>query len=309
MPNSLPAHRSYTRPRQPKPKPVRLRRRLATLTGLGLAGLLAGLLSGCSTTPSSSSVASNSVPSFAALAGNWLFRSATTASAAHLNSLAGSLAVQGAAVTGTLHPATAGQCLAPTEIVSVTGGISTDGILTLSGQTAGTTITLSGSIAPDRHSLESPTLTATGGACLAANPALIARAPIPRDDGFGTTAQQYQPVSGTYTGTLTTAEGETFPLSTAVTQLDQPDSTGIYHLQGTAGTAGAPANPCLPAAVAATASTLSGGTLAATFSDNAGTSLTATGTASPDATTLTLTNWQITSPCGTESGTAVLTRQ
>ena len=45
MLNSLP-DRPYVRPRTPQPKPVRIRRRLATITGLGLAGLIAGLLSG-----------------------------------------------------------------------------------------------------------------------------------------------------------------------------------------------------------------------------------------------------------------------
>ena len=94
----------------------------------------------------------------------------------------------------------------------------------------GAAIIISGTIAADRRSLEDPTLSASGGPCATPHTPRVAG---PRDN-TGTTAQQFQPVSGTYTGDLVTAEGENFSLSTTVTQLDQPDASGTYHIQGTA---------------------------------------------------------------------------
>ena len=293
IPNALPP--------QPYPRraPVRLRRRVLTLTGLGLAGLLAGLLSGCA----SVTTVSNPAPSalaYAQLAGNWRFTTAN-ASTPQLT-LGGSLAVNGSAVSGMLHALTPGQCLAPTDTIPVKGAIDPAGALTLSGASpGGTVLHITGTAAADRHSLDNPTLTATGGACAGPGQA------IAQDSSGGATAQQYQPVSGTYTGTLITAEGESFPLTTTVTQLDQPDASGIYHLQGSAA---ASTNPCLPPSVTATASTLSGGVLSATYTDSSGaTSITATGSASPDGRTLTLSNWSLTSTCGSDTGAGILLQQ
>ncbi len=280
----------------------RLCRRVLTLTSLGLAGLVAGLLSGCSSTAATSNpISGDPVTSFAAVSGNWRFTAAAPPAANALSVLGGSLSVSGLQVSGLLHALTPGQCLDPAETIAVSGSITSAGALTLTGQSTGqtgaqTSLTVTGLVAADRQSLSTATLSATGSHCTAARP----------EDNTGT-AQQYQPVFGTYTGTLATAEGETFPLTTTVTQLDQPDTSGVYHLKGSATSAG---NTCLPNTVTATASILSGGALSATYTDaNSTTAITATGSASPDASTLTLSHWQIASACGSDTGTGTLTRQ
>lgn len=310
MPNSLPA-RPYVRSSVPQPRPVRLRRRLATIGGLGLAGLIAGLLSGCSLsanslTATAPTTAGDSAVSWASVAGNWGFASAgTPASANRLTSLGGSLAVNGSSVTATLHPLVSGQCLASSEILTLTGTISSGGALTLAGESAkGVSVKIGGTLATDRHSLENPALAAVGAACSGATPHLSGLA-RPRD-GVGITAQQYQPVSGTFSGTLTDVDGDSFPLTTTVSEIAQPDTDGTYHIQGTAN---APDNACVPGAVTATASVLSGGSISATYSDGNGTTITASGYASADGTTIALTSWQITGACGTASGSGTLTRQ
>ncbi len=177
------------------------------------------------------------------------------------------------------------------------------GHLTLSGPLAGGTLNLSGTLAPDRKTLTEAAYTVTGGSC--AFPS-NAQAVTPRNPIPPVTAQQYTPVSGTYTGTLTTTEGETFALSTSLTQTGTPDSTGTYHLTGTAAS---PGNTCVPLTLPATASTVNGGSISTTYTDAAsGTAITGTGTSSPDGATITITAWTITSPCGTDTGSGTLTQ-
>ncbi len=308
---NLPPQLSRTRPSKTK-GPSRTGRRILAVTSLGLAGLLAGLLSGCATgiLPTSSSATANS---YTTISGNWQF-SSSAAVAARLSSLGGSLSASnltsgGATVTGILHPLNvANQCLATTSFLAVTGSIDESGHLTLSAPLSGGTLTLSGTVASDRKSLSSPTYTISGGAC--ASPpaaAVIARAVSVRDGVAPVTAQQYQPVSGTYSGTLTTAEGQTFPLTSTLTQTSQPDANGVYHVQGTTAS---PGNTCVPTSLSATASTIDGGSISTTFTDPVtSTSITGTGSTSPDAVTITISNWTINSPCGQDTGTGTLTRQ
>ena len=57
-------------------------------------------------------------------------------------------------------------------------------------------------------------------------------------------------------------------------------------------------------------SQVSGGNFVLTYTDNTlGNSVTATGTFSSDGTTLTVTNWSLTGPCGRITGTGTLTKQ
>ncbi len=298
-----------TLPTRSPRRPSRTRRRILAVTSLGLAGLLAGLLSGCGTGSLSSAAAAAAAQpnSYAAASGNWQF-SSTSSAALRLSSLGGSLAVNGTSVSGMLHPLVAtSQCLATSTALAVAGAIDSAGHLTLSGPLAGGTLNLSGTLAPDRRTLTEAAYTVTGGAC--AFPSIrtsAAQAVTPRDETPPVTAQQYTPVSGTYTGTLTTTEGETFALSTSLTQTDTADSTGTYHLTGTAAS---PGNTCVPLTLPATASTVNGGSISTTYTDAAsGTVITGTGTSSIDGTTITITAWTITSPCGTDTGSGTLTQ-
>jgi len=325
MPSSTPARSIPRRPSHPSPlqtcssqacksatkRPSRTGRRILAVTSLGLAGLLAGLLSGCATgiLPSPSATAN----SYTALSGNWQF-SSSAAAAARLSSLGGSLSASnlasgGATITGILHPLNvANQCLGANSSLAVTGSIDAASHLTLTAPVSGGTLTLSGTVAPDRKSLSAPTYTISGGACASpADAAVTAQTVGPRDGASPVTAQQYQPVSGTYSGTLTTGEGQTFPLTSTLSQTSQPDANGVYHVQGTASS---PGNTCVPTSLSATASTIDGGSISTTYTDSVtGTSITGTGATSPDAATITISNWTINSPCGQDTGTGTLTRQ
>lgn len=81
----------------------------------------------------------------------------------------------------------------------------------------------------------------------------------------------------------------------------------MYHVEGTASS---PGNTCVPATLSATASTIDGGSISTTYTDPlTGATITGTGSASPDAASITISNWTIDSACGQDTGTGTLTRQ
>jgi len=190
--------------------------------------------------------------------------------------------------------------------------VDSAGKLTLTSSVAGGTLTIAGTVSDDRKSLTAATYTVTGGSCgFAAAQTVAAREAgstvTAREPVSTVTAQQYQPVSGTYLGTLTDSDGMQFTLSTTITETSQPDVNGVYHIQGTASS---PGNACIPTAVNATASTVTGSAVLTTYSDpTTGTTIDATGTSTPDGSKLTVTNWNLVSNCGSDSGTGTLTRQ
>lgn len=205
-----------------------LRNHRHTLLALAPIGLTAALLSGCSTSTSTNTLASTPTQSYAELAGNWQF---ATASNTSLSALGGSLSVSGANVSGTLHPL-AGACVTGPAAApfAVAGHISSAGLLTLnSASFAGGAFHLTGTIAADQHSLQSPAYTISGGSCEAATPALSRLHP---QDTI-TIAQQYQPISGTYTGNFSDPDGVVMAVSANLQQSSSPDSNGYYHLSST----------------------------------------------------------------------------
>ena len=287
---------------RPAPVPyIGRKRRLAALTTLGLAGLVVGLLSGCSTANSSGMNTQTTAPSnsFAAVTGNWKF---TTGTSAHLSALAGALTVSGTTVTGTLHPLVA-TCAASTNLLQVAGTIDASGFLTMtSSDLAGGQLSISGNLAEDRRSLTNPTITITAGICSLTS----ARSGSPVAHLTSTaSAQQYQSVTGNYTGSFTDSDGATLAVSANLSQPTTPDTNGVYHLTGYATF---PDNPCLSAPVI-TDSTVTGDTIETTYTDSqSGGTVMATGTFSTDAQTLTLSNWTL-SGCGDDTGTGLLSRQ
>ena len=306
MPQPAPARNLPARPLRTARR-SRTRRRLLAVTSLGLAGLVAGLLTGCGAgTLSTGSSAPNS---YTAASGNWQF-SSTSGVAARLSSLGGSLAFSGSAVTGILHPlsTSSSQCLPTSTALAVSGSVDTAGRLSLSAPLAGGTLTLSGTLAEDRKSLSAAAYTVAGGACaFPASQSSSQSAVFAKDAGSPVTAQQYQPVSGTYAGTLTTADGEHFNLTSTLTQTSQPDADGIYHVSGTASS---PGNTCVPASLPATASAIAGGSISTTWTDPVtGATITGTGASSPDGSSISISNWTITSACGSDTGTGTLIRQ
>ena len=278
-----------SRPRRPG-----RRRKLAALTTLGLAGLLAGFLTGCgsTSTPQSNTVAP--AKSYAAAAGNWKFTSGAAA-------FAGALTVSGTSVTAILHPLNPTCAAAGTFTAS--GTISaTDSLSLTSSNLPGGKLSIAGTLAADQHSLTSPTLTVTGGAC--ATPSVRLSSLSPRDTS-PSTAQQYQPLTGNYNGTFTDNSGATLIVAATLSQPTTPDTNGVYHLTGYATF---PNTPCLATPVI-TDSTITGDTIQATYTDrDSGSTVVGNGTFSPDAQTLIITNW-ILSGCGDDTGTGLLLRQ
>lgn len=278
------------------------RRRLLALTSLGVAGLLAGLLSGCSAAnpiavnAAATSTTAPAARSYAAAAGNWKF---TPAAGSRMAAFAGSLTVSGTTLAGTLHPLAAA-CAGSTAAFPVTGSIdASNHVAITSTDFAGGALSITGDLAPDNHSLLNPTITVTSGACIGTKATLQ-----PRVTGSAT-AQQFQPVTGNYTGTFTDSSGVTLAVSASLSQPTTPDANGVYHLTGSATF---PGNPCLTAPVV-TDSTVTGDLLEATYTQQStGDTVSAKGTFSSDAATLTITTWTLTG-CGDDTGTGLLTRQ
>lgn len=271
------------------------RRHLATLS---VTGLLVALLVGCGTgnSPAVNTLAASKT--YTAAAGNWKF---TTGTASQQVSLAGALAVSGTAVTGTLHRLTTA-CSGANESFAATGSIDASGLLTITSDSSSSpTLHVSGLLAPDQRSLITPSISVTGSTCAA--PSTRAAGPSPRD-AVTATAQQYQPLTGSYNGTFTDTSGATLAVEASLSQPTTPDVNGVYHLTGYATF---PNTPCLAAPVI-TDSTVTGDSLQATYTESqTGDTVSASGTFSSDARTLTITDW-ILSGCGNDSGTGLLTR-
>ena len=277
-----------SRPRRPGRK-----RKIAALTTLGLAGLLAGFLAGCGTGNSPQINAVASAKSYTAAAGNWKFTSGTAA-------FAGALAVSGTTVTATLHAVSA---TCPNSVFTASGSITgTDSLSLTSTNFPGGKLTIAGTLAADQHSLIGPTIAISGGACAA--PAVRFASLSPRDT-TSPTAQQYQPLTGNYNGTFTDSSGGTLSVAATLSQPTTPDANGVYHLTGYATF---PNTPCLATPVL-TDSTITGDTIQATYTDKiSGSTVVGNGTFSADAQTLTITNWVL-SGCGDDTGTGLLLRQ
>ncbi len=288
-------------PLLPSLLPPSPKRRIILVTSLGLAGLLAGLLSGCST--SATSAATATPQAFNGVAGNWQISSATTATSRAVT-VAGNLSISGADVSGTLHPIS-GTCSSSSDI-PVAGSINSAGKLTFSSigmPGAAAALSVSGTLSADQRSLSGISFAFTGLPC--AQPAHTPGA-APRLNPSPAIAQQYLPISGTYTGAFTGNDGTNLPVSATLTQTTAADANGMFHLTGNATFTN---NPCLNTPVV-TDSTVTGSTVSATYTDRqTSNSVSATGTFSNDATSLTISNWTLSGNCGAETGTGLLTKQ
>ncbi len=276
-------------------RPIR-KRKLLAITSLGLAGLLAGLLTSCS--GGTEAVSSANTQSYAGITGNWRFASGSTGGLI----LAGALSANNNIVSGRLH-AVAGACASSLSTsFPVSGSVDTEGNVVLSAANiAGGSLEIAGVLAPDQHSLVSPTLTMTGGSCATAKER---DAVTSRGQGGGT-AVQYQAVTGNYTGTFIDSSGASMAVDATLSQPTTPDANGVYHLTGTATFASA---PCIGSPVV-TDSTVTGDQLSTTYTDaGSGATVIASGTFSSDARTLTITSWTLSGNCGADSGLGTLTQ-
>ncbi len=292
----------------PLPLPIRRpsrpgrKRKLVALTTIGLAGLIAGLLAGCGTGNSpqiNAAAISAAAKDFSAVAGNWKF---ATGTGSKVSAFSGALSVSGTTVSGTLHPLAA-PCATSSESFQVAGAIDTAGVLSLtSSNFSDGKLAIVGALAADQHSLTEPTVTLTGGACAVSS---LRQAGLAPRDAAVSTAQQFQPLTGSYNGIFTDNSGATLTVAATLSQPTAPDTNGVYHLTGYATF---PNTPCLTTPVI-TGSTVTGDSIQATYTDaQTGNTVAASGTFSTDAQTLTITNW-ILSGCGDDAGTGLLTRQ
>jgi len=250
--------------------------------------LSASVLTGCS--PEGSVYVTDT----ASVAGNWQF-SSTSAAAAKLPSLSGELSGTGASITAILHSDSASACVPPTTTIALTGTTNSQGvtILTSSNFPSGT-LTISGSLAMGGKSFTGATYTVTGSTtCAFASPA-------------GATATAFSPISGTYAGTFSDPSGPILTIKASLTQSPASDPNGNFTLSGLATFN----NSCFSNAVSVSNTQVTGGSFAFTYADPVTTnSIVATGTFSTDGTTLPVSNWTLSGPCGPDSGTGTLTKQ
>lgn len=224
--------------------------------------------------------------------GNWQFSSGASA-AAKLSSLSGELSTEGNTTSGTLHSQSANACIAPGTAFQVTGTITSENNLILSGPVAGGNITITGTLAPDGKSLSNASYNVTGGSCAFAQTAKA-------------TAQAFAAITGNYAGNFADTDGQVAQVTANFAQSTTPDANGNFTLAGTATVSN---NPCFPSTVPVSNTQVTGGTFTFTYAAN-GNSVTAQGTFSSDASTLSVTRWISSGTCGADTGVAsTMTRQ
>jgi hypothetical protein len=178
--------------------------------------------------------------------------------------------------------------------IAVSGQTDAKDVLTLTGGLGGGTLTITGTLAADAKSLTGARYNVTGGSC-----AFSAAAPADM--------QAYSSVTGNYAGSFSDADGQVISITAALTQTPESDTDGNFQLSGTGSF---PNNPCFSSPVSISNSQVTGGSFTLTYADPVTrNSVTASGTFSPDAQTLTVTNWTLTGSCGPDTGTGSLARQ
>lgn len=250
--------------------------------------LSVGLLSGCG-----QGYASLAAPTDPLVTGNWQL-SSVSSNASKLPALSGEISGTPTSANAIFHSNSTSACVAPTSPIELSGSANGKNVFTLTGSLAGGTLTVTGTLAPDGKSLTNATYNVSGGTC--AFPA-----PAPAD------GQNYTSVTGNFAGNFADPGGNVISITAVLSQTPNSDTDGNFQLSGT-GTF--PTNPCFISPVSVTNSQVTGGSFTLTYTDTMTTnSVTASGTFSTDGTTLTVTNWTLTGPCGPDSGTGLLTKQ
>ncbi len=230
-------------------------------------------------------------PTAAMATGNWQISSAAGA-AAQLSAISGEFSTQAGKTTGIVHAQAATSCISPKTSFELSGAADAKNDVTLTGSFAGGTLTVNGALAADGKSLTSASYSVSGGAC-----ALTAKVQA--------TAQAFQPIAGTYSGTFSDPDGQVATISAALSQSPTSDADGNFTLSGTATL---PNNPCFPTSVPISNTQVTGGTFTFTYA-TADNSVTATGTFSSDASTLAVTSWVASGTCGADHGTGAMAKQ
>ena len=224
--------------------------------------------------------------------GNWQVSSSASA-AARLPVFSGEVTSKADAISGVFHTQSLGACVAPTSSFALSGSANSESLVTLSGPVANGTLTLTGTLAADGKALTGASYNVAGGAC-----AMSAKVQA--------TAQDFTAITGNYAGAFADLEGQVAQVTANFSQSTTPDADGNFTLAGTATVSN---NPCFPVSVPISNTQVTGGTFTFTYAAN-GNSVTANGTFSSDASTLTVTNWTSSGGCGADTGAqSTMTRQ
>ncbi|HEV2577388.1 MAG TPA: hypothetical protein VGU25_09280 [Acidobacteriaceae bacterium] len=225
--------------------------------------------------------------------GNW--QVSATGSGLPLPMMSGALVgTSSGAFTGVLHADATTGCATAAQPIAITGTTDDTGLITLTGPVAGGTLTISGGLSSDGRSLTNATVNVTGGQC-----AFVS--------SVKAQVQNYSSVTGTYVGTFSDTQKPVMNVTANLTQSANGDTDGNFTLSGTANLG---TNPCFVSPVTVVNSQVTGGAFVLTYTDNTtGNSVTATGSFSTDGSTLTVSNWSLTGPCGADTGTGTLSKQ
>ncbi len=224
--------------------------------------------------------------------GNWQI-SSSNAVAAPLPAVSGSLSVSADKITGIFHAQGTGACLAAANSFELAGTADKDNKITLTGPVSGGSLTLTGTLAADGRSLTDASYNVVGGRCAFAQKATA-------------TAQAFTSISGTYAGNFADADGQVAQVTATLNQSPTSDPDGNFTLSGSATVSN---NPCFPSPVPVSNTQVTGGNFTFTYGAN-GNSVTAQGTFSQDASTLSVTSWTASGSCGDDTGVAsTMTRQ
>jgi len=228
--------------------------------------------------------------------GNWQL-SSTDAAATKLSALSGELTGSSAAnasISGIFHADSSSACVSPATAFDVSGSLNSANLVTLTGPLAGGKITIAGTLAADGQSLTNTTYTVTGGTCAFPSTAKA-------------TAHVYSSITGNYAGSFSDPNGQVISITATLTQTPASDTDGNFQLSGTGNLAN---NPCFPTTVSVSNSVVTGGAFNFTYADaTTQNSVNAQGTFSTDGSTLTVSQWTLTGPCGPDTGTGLLTKQ
>lgn len=227
----------------------------------------------------------------ASAAGNWSFAAPAGSSLI----TAGLIDVNGE-ITGS---ATVTGCAGGPQQTIVQGMVDSAGNLRFgTGRlTDGSVLQLQGRLSSDGKSVEDAALFSSGSSCGALTAGRLK-------------GQVYAPDTGSYTGTFIGSDQAQTPVAATLSQNSDPGAGGGYALSGSISF---PASPCLGTGTATivNGSTVTGSTLNAVYATTVSgqsVTITAVGTADPDATMLNITNWTISGGvCDGYSGTGQLT--
>jgi hypothetical protein len=232
-------------------------------------------------------------PQAITVSGNWQI-SSPAVSSNRLGGISGELTGSSANMTGIFHTMSAGACIAPSDSFAISGSADANRKVTLSSLSFhGGTLVINGTLSADGSSFSSATVNVIGGSC-----AFTATA--------AAVAQSYSSISGAYAGTFADPNGQVISITANLTQTPASDTSGNFQLSGNATF---PNNPCFSSPVSISASQVSGGSFDLTYADTiTGNSVEALGTFSTDGKTLNVTQWTLSGPCGSDTGTGLISR-